>query len=171
MLNRTRWWEPLQHSQHAVRSVLAAALLLASAAVAAAQVPMPGYVFAEVTDETDKPVTSATTVVYDQTGSEVGSSATNSKGSSALIVNTDAKSSFIVRVLKSGYQTYEGRFETTGQYRNFEIKIKLVPLSHKRPATRALRAPPSRATTRTAPATGGLSPPGFRVSDDVGRKP
>jgi hypothetical protein len=104
----------------------AAAALLVCADNASAQLPSPGYIFLEATDQADKPVVSAAAVVYDESGKEVGSSATDREGKATLLQNSREKKKFIFRVIKSGYLTYEGVFETSGEYKHVEIKVKLI---------------------------------------------
>jgi hypothetical protein len=117
--------------------ILAAAVgvLFVCADIALAQVPSSGYIFLEATDQSDKPVFSAAAVVYDESGNEVGSSATDKQGKVSLLQNRSDKKKYIFRVIKSGYLTYEGVFETSGQYNRVTINIKLVSASSPEPQT------------------------------------
>jgi hypothetical protein len=129
--------------------------LLACASVASAQVPYPGYIFAEVTDETDKPVGRATAVVYNSSGEEVGSSFTNAEGKVRLLENRNGQERFIFRIIKRGYVTHEGVFELSGQYKNAGIKVKLI--SNSRPKPKANATTPQN--LKRAAASAGPSPP------------
>jgi hypothetical protein len=121
--------------------MLAAAVgtLFACANIASAQVPSPGYIFLEAIDQADKPVFSAAAVTYDESGNEVASSVTDKKGEASLFRNSSEKKKFVFRVIKSGYLTYEGIFETSGQYDNVKIKIRLISAS--RPGTKEGKVP------------------------------
>ncbi|MCU1267597.1 MAG: hypothetical protein JWM21_3915 [Acidobacteria bacterium] len=121
-----------------------ACILLACATVASAQLPTMGYAFAEVIDETKKPLVGAAAVVYNESGAEVGGSITDGSGRARLVQNVDGKRSYVIRVIKSGYQTYESVFEPSGHYNNTEIKIKLVALSRLKPK-------PGKARTKSRP--------------------
>lgn len=104
----------------------AAGALLVFADNASAQQLSTGYIFLEAKGQADKPVVSAAAVVYDESGKEVGSAATNREGRASLFRNSDAKKKFVFRVIKSGYLTYEGVFETSGQYTHVEIQVQLI---------------------------------------------
>jgi hypothetical protein len=144
-----------------VQCSVAACALLACANVTSAQELAPGYAFAEVTDETDQPVSGAVAVVHNEAGDEIGSSVTTPEGLASLVMNGYEKKSFIVRVIKRGYVTYEGEFKTTGaHYENIRVKIQLVPLSKPRSKTRAERRASS--TLKRPPTPAGPSPPRAR---------
>lgn len=151
-----------------VIGAVAACALPACAGVSFAQVPAPVYMYAELTDETNQPVFGAATVVYNESGEEIASSATDPDGRTPLLMNR-GRHRFIVRILKAGYLTYEGVFETTGEYRNAEIKIKLIS-DPKSKTGASRRASPS---LKPAPKPSGLSPPttSRRVRAAVGRAP
>lgn len=117
---RTRWLRPL-----IIGAATCCALLL-SASASSAQLPSPGYSFAEVTDETDRPVFGAGVAVYNGLGDEIAASVTDSVGSVRLVMNGYVRERFIVRIIKTGCLTYEGVFETSGAYRNSLIKIKMI---------------------------------------------
>jgi hypothetical protein len=129
------------------RCAAAAFALLACSTAVSAQVPSPGYFFLEVSDEADKPVSGAATVVYDSSGKELESSVTDSSGGAALFRNRYEKERFVFRVIKPGYLTYEGTLVTSGPYTRERIRIKLVPAL--RPKSKAAAA--RRATTKPAP--------------------
>jgi hypothetical protein len=122
------------------RCAAAAFALLACSTAASAQVPPDGYFFLEVLDEADKPVSGAATVVYDSSGKELESSATDSSGQAALFRNRYQTERFVFRVIKPDFLTYEGTFVTSGQYKREQIRIKLSP----KPKADAVR----RATTK-----------------------
>jgi hypothetical protein len=109
-----------------VRCAAGAFALLACSTVASAQVPSPGYFFLEALDEADKPVSGAATVVYDSSGKEVESSATDSKGRASLFRNRYGTERFVFRVIKPGFLTYEGTLVSSGQYKREEIRIRLI---------------------------------------------
>jgi hypothetical protein len=133
------------------RCAAAAFALLACSASASAQVLPPGYFFLEVLDEADKPVAGAATVVYDSSGNEMESSATNSSRT-FLFRNRDAGERFVFRVIKPGYLTYEGTLVTSGLSRNEMISIKLIPsLGPKSKADAVRRAATLHAPTRARP--------------------
>lgn len=119
-----------------------ACALPACAGVVSAQVPRSGYIFAEVTNSNDQPVSGAAAVVYNEKGDEVGSSVSDAGGRVSLMMNRRQPERFIFRIFKSGYLTYEGVFETSGEYRNTEIKVKLIS-TPKSKASAARRASPS----------------------------
>ena len=129
------------------RCAAVAFALLACSASASAQVPLPGYFFLEVLDEADNPVSGAATVVYDSSGKELESSATDSSGGAALFRNRYETQRFAFRVIKPGYLTYEGTFVTSGQYTREMIRIKLTPTLRPKSKAAAVR----RATTKRAP--------------------
>lgn len=132
------------------RCAAVAFALLACSASASAQVPPPGYFFLEVLDEADKPVSGAATVVYDSSGKELESSATDSSGGAALFQNRYETQRFVFRVIKPGYLTYEGTFVTSGQYKREQIRIKLTPtLRPKSKADAVHRATTKRATKQS----------------------
>jgi hypothetical protein len=129
------------------RCAAAAFALLACSTAVSAQLPSPGYFFLEVSDEADKPVSGAATVVYDSSGKELESSSTDSSGRAALFRNHPQAERFVFRVVKPGYQTYEGTFVTSGQYKREQIRIKLTPtLRSKSKADAVRRATMKRAT-------------------------
>jgi hypothetical protein len=139
------------------RCAAVAFALLACSASASAQLPSPGYLFLEVLDEADKPVSGAATVVYDSSGKELESSATDSSGRASLFRNRSEKERFVFRVIKPGYLTYEGTLVTSGQYKREEIRIKLIPTLRPkskadavRRATTTKRAPTRPLTTKLA---------------------
>lgn len=147
--------------------ILAAAIggLFACADNALAQLPSPGYIFLEAKDQADKPVVSAAAVVYDESGKEVGSSATDKEGKANLLQNSREKKKFIFRVIKSGYLTYEGVFETSGEYNHVEIKVKLISATSPGTKTEKGRQTVSAQTMNMpVPAPAGPSPP----SDQIG---
>src|SRR3954469_24782019 len=142
------------------RCAAAAFALLACSASASAQLPSPGYFFLEVLDEADKPVSGAATVVYDRSGKELESSATNSSGRASLFRNRSEKERFVFRVIKPGYLTYEGTLVTSGPYKREEIRIKLIP-SH-RPKSKAdavRRATTTKSARRFTTHASNLPPP------------
>lgn len=142
----------------AAQCLAAACAVAAFACSASAQIPPPGYTFAEVTDEDGKPVSGATTVVYNESGEEAASSVTDSEGRSVLIQNGYRQGHFILRVIKRGFATYEGVFEPAGaQYVSGSIKIKLTPARvRKRKAVDKRRA---ASAFKRAPTPTGPSPP------------
>lgn len=145
-----------------VQCLVAAYATAAFAGTASAQIPPPGYTFAEVTDEDGKPVSGATTVVYNESGEESASSVTDSEGKSILIQNGRQQEHFILRVIKRGFVTYEGRFEPAGgQYVSGSIKIKLT---HARGRKRKAVVGKQRDASafKRAPTPTGPSPPDSR---------
>ena len=75
----------------------AAFALLVCSAAASAQIPPPGYIFLEASDEADKPVSGAATVVYDSDGKELESSFTDIYGHARLFRNRDGSERFVFR--------------------------------------------------------------------------
>lgn len=150
--------------------VAAAYASLVCANVTLAQEMSPGYAFAEVKDETDQPVFGAAVVVYKETGEEVGSSSTNAQGRAALFRKTRSEQRFIVRVLKSGYLTYEGVLDSSREnwWRDDEIKIKLVSLS--KPKSRTGSAGRASSPLKRMPARAGPSPPSDSYIRDADRR-
>ena len=144
--------------KRAVQCLVAACATAAFACAASAQIPSPGYTFAEVSDEDGKPVSGATTVVYNESGEESASSVTDSEGKSLLIQNGYQQGHFILRVIKRGFVTYEGRFEPAGgRYVSGTIKIKLTHArGRKRKAVGKRRA---ASAFKRAPTPTGPSPP------------
>ena len=120
--------------------------LLACATAASAQVPYQGYFFLEASDEAGKPVSGAATVVYDSSGKELESSATDAGGRARLFRNRDGSERFVFRVIKPGYITYEGTFTTSSQYKNEVISIKLIASQRPKSKADAVRLPPAPAS-------------------------
>jgi hypothetical protein len=120
---------------------------------AAAQLPRPGYTFVEVKDELDKPVPNAVGVAYDATGVEIGSGVTNKEGKASLIQNGYLNSDIVIRVMKSGYVTFEARAKAGGRYVNQTIPVKLKERP-KEPGPAVVSRP-----KRRKPFDQGLSPP------------
>ena len=119
----------MRRLKHSLILVSAIGILCLCADNASAQIPPSGYIFLEVTDTAEKPVFSAAAVVYDQAGNEVASSITDREGTVNLLMNRNDKKKFGFRVIKSGFLTYEGVFETSGEYINVRIKVRLIPAS------------------------------------------
>ena len=147
--------------KRSVQCLVAACAPAAFACAASAQIPPPGYTFAEVTGEDGKPVSGATPVVYNESGEELTSSVTDSEGKSVLIRNDYQQGRFILRVIKRGFATYEGGFEPAGgRYVSGGIKIKLTPArGRKRKAVDKRRA---ASAFKRAPTPTGPSPPDSR---------
>jgi hypothetical protein len=139
-------------------ALAAGCALLACAFVASAQELPPTYLFAEVKDEREQPVSGATVVAYDEKGEERGSSGTNVDGYAPLFYVGRYPVRLIVRVMKAGYQTYEGVPEMTyldGWRTTALVRIKLISKAKAAGGRRAQSSSPSK----LRPAPNGKSPP------------
>ena len=137
--------------------VIGAAVVCALAACtreATAQEVPRSYVFLEVLDDLDRPVSAAVAVTYNESGEEVGSGVTDSAGVVQVLETTWHRESILIfRVLKPGYLTSEAvsKSSTGHRWSNERLKIKLVRVSTPgvvgaRPAPRPPRgAAPSKA--------------------------
>lgn len=154
--SRWQWLKPLAISTATIF------VLLVCAKIAPAQLPSPGYVFLEITDEANKPIGGAAAVFYDNKGNELSSTVSDPSGRAHFYKGYGrGPDHLVVRVIRHGYLTHESILERGSEYsRDDRVKIKLVSLSKFRHKTvQSPRAPaPTRSTKRAPPPTG-LSPP------------
>ncbi len=122
-------------------------LMLCGKAVEA-QVAPPIYTFVEVTNESGKPVAGAAVVIYNASGEEVRHWVTDDAGKAyirgskhGLVAGEqwlyNNKDSYIIRITRSGYLTYENALEgsladkldlgdRSDRDEKFKLKIKLL---------------------------------------------
>lgn len=153
---RWRWLKPSAISTAAI------VVLLACVKITPAQLPSPGYVFLEITDEASQPVSGAAAVFYDNKGNELASSISDPAGRASFNKGYGGIPNLVViRVVKQGYVTLESTLDKEQNYsRYYDDKIKLVLFSKRGP--KANRAPrtsaPRRSSKRAPPPTAHSSP-------------
>ena len=127
--------------------------------IASAQLPSPGYVFVELSDEASRPVSGAAVVLYDLKGNEIGSNVTDQKNQASIRRRSyHSEGKLIVRVVKPGFVTQEVMVDTTPReyWQILELKLKLVAVS--KPGGKVTPAPrkqkPARSSKRAPPGSG-----------------